>query len=673
MTRLVEHFNWRANSDMAGDVEVDVFQDEDDIAAFNWDLGVFWNVDLARAARDAKEQDVNSVDLLPQWMSALVQNQDKAVAESFVVDVINRIPRSEQRVVDHMEAMLSHVMRAVADVAKTPFMVYDAGSGTWRKEGEWLNERQIGTSVGSMIDRIVTSYTMAMARAVDMAYEMIDEVRPAPGPKPTGANAAQLMGAWQAATDARKHLTDKAKEAKEMVRQIQRGKNRAIKSSLQERLAVSQTYWNGPESLRWLVLQDGVLDLHDVYNNGRMDVLPFSPWHASTMSLNVTWADAEAIRGKTEWERGVEKLLPDADVRRYLQKRYGGALLGRPGTVDKSMVWQYGVGDTGKSTIQEAIAGARGVFDDYSYQADAEVLTQKGSDRGATDRFAAYVRGKRFAIISELDAGAQLNQGKFKQMTGGETVQGTAKYSNEVSYFFTATLFVSSNHVPNLPYGDTALAGRIHTVPFETQLVVRSKVSQEEWDATPPERRADPGWLSRLLSDKKERAGVLRWVLEGLVALGREGLGDLPEAMKVARKEFVDEGDPVARIVNSMLGKDDDSDYEQSVRILTDVEWGARKESDGIRDARMEELIKDRARALGYADDFGEVSKKQVMAAKKMIKELGGRRKKVYYETLPDGRKRTGQAFARCLEVEPTAQAGQPAGAAAAAFAGYRF
>lgn len=650
MTELIKHFNWRTDSDMLGDIEITAFQEEDDITAFSWDLGVFWNIDLAEASYDAKDRDVVSIDLLPDWMHDLVRN-DKD--ETFVTDVLNRIPRSEQRVIDHLEAMLSHVLRAVADVAKTPFRVYDSGSGTWRSEGEWMNERQIGTSVGSMIDRVVTNYTMAMSRGVDMAFEMIDEIAPDPGAKPSGANANQLIGQWLVATALRKKLVDKAKEAQDMVRQIQRGKNRAIKSGLQDRLAVQQTYWDGEDSLRWLVMKDGVIDIEDVVANQRVYLLPFSPWHASTMALDVAWTDTEKIKGKSAWELGIEKIVPDADVRLYLQKRYGAALLGRPGVAGKSMIWQYGIGDTGKSTLQEAIAGQRGVFAPYSYQADAEVLTQKGAERGATDRFTAYVRGKRYAIISELDAGSQLNQGKFKTMTGGETVSGTAKYSNEVTYFFTATLFVSSNHAPNLPYGDTALINRIHIVPFTNRLVVQSKVSKEEWESTPLEKRADESWLHKLLGDKRERAAILKWVLEGLMAFGQEGLGSLPEVMQEARKGFVDEGDPVARIVNSLLGKDDDSSVVRRLQILRDAEWEARglEERQGVTVARMDELIIERARELGIANEYGEVSKKQVAAAKKMLDELGARKKKVFYGRQPDGRTITGNAFSRTLEL----------------------
>lgn len=640
---------------MEGDVEVTIFQLEDDVTSFNWDLGVFWNHDLARAAKEAKDQDVVSVDLLPSWMESIIRDTDKDVAESFIVDVINRIPRSEQRVVDHMEAMLSHVLRAVVDVSKTPFMLYDATSGTWAKEGEWVNERQIGTSVGSMIDRIVTNYTMAMSRGVDVAFEMVDEVRPSPGPKPTGqAAAGGALVAWQAAADARKRLVDKVKEAQDMVRQIQRGKNRAIKASLQDRLAVKQTYWDGPDSMRWLVLRDGVLDLLDVKANGRMDLGSFSPWHLSTMALDVSWSDAVKVKASsTEWERGIEKIVPDKEVRDYLQKRYGAALLGKPGTVSKSMVWQYGVGDTGKSTLQEAIAGSNGVFAPYSYQADSEVLTQKGADRGATDRFIAYVRGKRFAIISEMDAGSQLNQGKFKAMTGGETVSGTAKYSNEVSYFFTPTLFVSSNHTPSLPYGDTALGHRIHPIPFMTKLVVRTKVSAEEWESTPLDRRADENWLHRVLASKREKAAILKWVLKGLVMFGDEGIGTLPQAIREEQSRFIDEGDPVARIVNSLLGKDDDSSHVQRLRIYTDGQWGSEgwPENIGIPVSRAEELIKERARDLGLTDDFGDISRKQLMAAKKMLDELGASKGKVFYGRHEDGRTITGQAFKRAREV----------------------
>lgn len=647
MTTAVEYFNWPIDSDMPDDVGLDAFQEEYDINEFSWDLAIWWNTELARVAYNSRASDVVAADLLSPLYLRGLRSTDSAEVDQFIKDCASRIPRSEKRVVDHLERVVGHVMRSVDDLSGKPFRLYDPLTGIWREEGEWINERQVGTSVGSVIDRIIGEFEAAMHRAVDAIYDFVDDAEPNPGPKPQAQN---LQAAWQARVDRRKRLLETVKDAHEMARSISRGKYRQIKSALQQRLAVKQTYWNGEKSTQWLVLKDGVLDLTDIETNKRASgVLAFSPYYASTMALDVAWADAEKIVGKSKWVAGVEKIVPDPEVREYLQKRYGAALLGRPGVAGKSMVWQYGVGDTGKSTLQEAIAGAKGVFAEYSYQADAEVLTSKGADRGATDRFIAYVRGKRYAIISELDSGAQLNQGKFKTMTGGETVSGTAKYSNEVTYFFTPTLFVSSNHAPNLPYGDTALIQRIHVVPFTSKLVVRSKVTKEEWEATPVDRRADENWLNDLLNSKEERAAILHWVIEGLIKFACDGrLSDLPKVMQDARKDFVSEGDPISEIVNSLLGTEPGWEDRKQLHIYTDQEWRIQewRENEGVPVSRVEELIEARAIEMGIVTGFDTLSRRQLNAAKQMLDEMGAARKTVMF---PTGK--SGKAFARMREV----------------------
>lgn len=653
----VKKFLWPPGSDREGDVDLYAHLDTYDINEINWDLGVWWNMHMAEASRRSWEDECHTIDYLPEAWQTHLRTLTADEIDLYLSDMSARIPKSEKFVVDYMEFVIGHLVRSVDDVAGKPFMLYDPQTGVWRREGQWVSTGKRGTSVSSKISDIIGQYAAALNRAVDSMEDLITEVVPPPvGARPQGGGAAQ----WDAQLARHKRMMETVKKSKQLVSNIMDGKYRTIESELRKRLAVSQTEWD--KDTKYLVLRDGVIDLEDVFRYKRCnDVMMFSPFHFSTMALDVAWTDARRNAGKSEWEKGVAKLVSDPELRTYLQKRYGAALLGKPGLAGKSLVWQYGVADTGKSTIQEAIAGAKGVFAPYAYQADSEVLTTKGADRGATDRFIAYVRGKRFAIISELDAGARLNQGKFKSMTGGETVQGTAKYSNEVTYFFTPTLFVSSNHPPSLDYGDTALNGRIHVVPFTNRLTVRSKVSQAEWDATPVDKRADEQWLDRLLDSPQERAGILHWVIDGLIMFGREGMGDLPQAMQAAGKEFIEEGDPVSKLVYSLLGRSDDNTRPQLVEIYRDREWEQNGwlERDGLPLAVLEELIVHRAKELGMANDFGDVPRKQVNAAKKMLHELGGAKKKVCIGVNDEGKSLTVYAYSRIRQVaypQPTGQ-----------------
>lgn len=321
------------------------------------------------------------------------------------------------------------------------------------------------------------------------------------------------------------------------------------------------------------------------------------------------------------------------------------------------MVWQYGPGDTAKSTLQECVAGAHGVFAPYAMTTSADSLTDRGTKSGAAERFKAYARGKRYVLMSELREGEMLDQAVVKSVTGGETVEGTAKFANAVSYFFTASVFMASNHPPTFPPGDTALAGRIHVVPFEHRLWVRSK-NPEEWERASPEHRADEDWAARILGSAQERRAIFAWVLAGLEAFGREGLGKLPQAMLEAREDFAADADPVGRLVRTLLGTEPGWEGPAWLKIYTDQEWegSGRYEGDGVAKARLEQLVNARARELGMVK-FGEdgLSPKWLKASMRMLHELGGRKKVAMVDRET---RRTGVVYSRLAEVGVISEVG---------------
>lgn len=622
-----ERFEWPIKTGLPGDVMLDALTGEPDITSLAWDVAVWWNVELAKASVATSAGPA---------VPAVFAYESSAVNADLVKELFARVPRTEKRAAEYLEAAMGHVVRSVEGIKDKPWTIYDPSRGLWIEQGSWFGGRE-GVTVNAVLDDALTGFEQALHRACDFMAQIVDYVYPEPADGDEHEDAKKAV---------RKASLARVNEAKRFARSLSRGKDRAIKAALRERLATAQTWWDSKSG--YLVTGDGVVDLEAVLRSGDVAASPFNPFIASTMALDAR-LDQAPPRGTSEWERGVAKVLPDEQVRTYLQKRFGLALLGRPSIAGKSLVWQWGPGDTGKSTLQEAIAGAKGVFAPYSAQTTSRIITKRGAEREASKLFIAMARGKRFAIISEITEGETLDQEAVKVLTGGDTVTGEAKFRNPVSYEFGATLFVATNHPPSLPPGDTALLGRLHVVPFEHRLWVRTK-NPTEWAAADEAHRADEDWKDKVLSSPSERAAILRWVLDGLALFGREGLGDLPQAMRESKASFTEDADPIYATTQALLGKDDDAGGGW-LRVLTDDEWlhDGLRDGDGVTVDRARQLATEWLRANGHTTGFGDVSPDHVKAVLSNIDSAGGRRKK---GRVP-GSTRTEWLFARLREVTP--------------------
>lgn len=614
-----EHFGWPCT--FGADIPFSTVRAEVDYRKMNFDQVVWFNTDFAEMARKYYLFTIGAgpeENIMTPGLALALSGIDKKM---WIARIMARPAWTEFRCADHLERALSRVLRYNSGIKS--FMLYDADRGVWVSEKETLAS---GMTIGSAIDSIINEFAMALSRAADLLVHISKGPYPEPGLKPQPSAGAASIAAWNQIDQERKDILKKIERVSKMARDIFQGKYQPIKALLRDRLSIDQTSWDS--NTQWLVLRDGAVNVEEIYDEAMVNLYPFSPEHMMTMSLEVGLADAQASGEEAEWDRGVAKVLPDPEVRKYLQKRFGGALLGKPGLGGKSMVWQFGTGDTAKSTLQECIAGSRGVFAPYSIVSSANALTKSGERTGAGERFKAYARGKRFAIMSELDDGEQLAQADMKVMTGGETVSGTAKFSNAVHYYFTATIFMASNHPPLFPPGDTAARSRIHVVPFTHKLYVRSK-DPIAWESAPESHRADEGWSDKVLSSSSERAAILRWVLDGLVLFGKEGIGELPTAMQDAAEEFAADADPASRLINSLLGKD--GEFDASIRIHTDNEWDryGYLERDGLSVRELETLLEIRASELKMVKIGEQLPRKWLNGAKSMLNDIGGKKKKV--------------------------------------------
>lgn len=224
------------------------------------------------------------------------------------------------------------------------------------------------------------------------------------------------------------------------------------------------------------------------------------------------------------WEAFLTRMLPDAEVRAFMQRWIGYCLTGR--TDEQSFVVNWGAsGDNGKSTFQNAVLGIVG---EYAIQAAPDLLLAKKHESHPTEQADLY--GRRLAICTEVEKGRAFAISTLKRLTGGDRLR--ARYMNRDFFEFDPThkLMVACNDKPRVRGADHATWRRIHLVPWTVKI--------------PPEEK-DPQLGPKLTL---ELPGILRWAVDGCLAWQHDGL-QVPAAVLAATRAYRDESDQLGRFL----------------------------------------------------------------------------------------------------------------------------
>src|SRR5690606_17314459 len=115
----------------------------------------------------------------------------------------------------------------------------------------------------------------------------------------------------------------------------------------------------------------------------------------------------------------------------------------------------YGEGANGKSTLLETV---QFILGDLAGTVRTEALMQDkfGGNSGHNDDI-ANLHGKRFVAASEGESGQRLSESKVKQWTGGDTISVSRKYGRTFLYEPIFTLFLATNHKPQISGTDEGI------------------------------------------------------------------------------------------------------------------------------------------------------------------------------------------------------------------------
>jgi len=212
--------------------------------------------------------------------------------------------------------------------------------------------------------------------------------------------------------------------------------------------------------------------------------------HLATLFMTrCAGADYEPDAQCPRWLEFLHRITDgDQELVGYLQRAVGYSLTGR--TDEQVLFLLHGSGANGKSTFLNVLLHTLGT---YAQQAAFDTFLARRGDGPRTDL--ARLAGARFVAANESGEGRRLDEGLVKQVTGGDRIVARRLYESEVEFTPHFSLWLASNHKPEIKGTDHAIWRRIHLVPFTVRI---------------PEDEQDPRLLDAL---KAESVGILRWAV----------------------------------------------------------------------------------------------------------------------------------------------------------------
>lgn len=262
-----------------------------------------------------------------------------------------------------------------------------------------------------------------------------------------------------------------------------------------------------------------------------LDTMQFRDGKPDDFITKQSCAEYDAKATCENWEKFLEQVQPDAEVRKWLQKFLGYAMSG----TGKEQIFAvfYGNGSNGKGVTINTL---KPVFGDYFKTAQFDTFVVKDKSQIRTD--IAVLNKSRIVIANEGADGAKLDEGIVKQMTGEDEITTRFLYGAEFSFKPSFINILVTNHKPVITGTDNGIWRRVVLVPWSV-LITKDKADKN---------------LSEKLA--KEQNGILNWLLKGYQLYKEEGL-TLPSILANANESYRKDSD----VLGAWL--EEDCDIEQ--------------------------------------------------------------------------------------------------------------
>lgn len=190
----------------------------------------------------------------------------------------------------------------------------------------------------------------------------------------------------------------------------------------------------------------------------------------------------------------IERIVPNDDMRAYLQRILGYCLTGS--TREQAFFIFYGGGQNGKSTLLNVV---RYIMGDCAMVTPVATFLAKreGSSGSEHSTDLARLPGARLVTAAEPPENAKLDEGRIKDVTGGETISARDLNKGIIEFKPIFKPIIATNPLPMIRGSDRGIWRRIRLFPFSVEI---------------PDAEKDPELEGKLIL---EAEGILQWMLTG--------------------------------------------------------------------------------------------------------------------------------------------------------------
>jgi putative DNA primase/helicase len=280
----------------------------------------------------------------------------------------------------------------------------------------------------------------------------------------------------------------------------------------------------------------------------------------------------DAAAKAPRWQQFLERVLPDIEVRIFVQTWFGYCLTGS--ISEQVMALFHGGGANGKSTLVTVMLAILG---DYGCVLPFGSLKYDDRKRGseATPDL-AKLPGKRFVSAAEPNPGTRLDESLIKTMTGGDRMTARQLNMPFIEFDPKFKLTLSFNPKPQIRGQDLGTWRRLLMTPFEVT------IPEEE-----REQDLDKWFIAN------ELAGIFNWMLDG-ARLWFDGGLQPPAAVRAATQEYRTEMDKLGAFVASELVAHVGGQVSAKAMYRTYVRWCKENAEDPVSQTMLGRMLGER-------------------------------------------------------------------------------
>lgn len=515
------------------------------------------------------ENDPYTSEILRRCVKALSKaaegTRNKALFDKAFCCGVNGVPHD--KAVDALSDEAVKIGLSVGEISRTTSRAWSEGRKKfdspdgYRKvldeRQEWMSKNKTNDSEGVNDVEIPSLEDSWSWSAPAMAERILDKhhIRYVPGKSNNGEwyVYSPKTGIWEKSTSVKEIVTQEmkvlsraldAKDAKQKARSVVTYRFISeITSSMKFMCNIDENKFDSNPYLR--CVENGVLDLR----TGQLS--PYNPDLLMSKRINVSYKPNTA--DNSPLLRQVLSAMPE-DAIDWAQVMFGQAMFGLQ-PASSVVTFMHGSGSNGKSTIINLLKKTMGTY-------SSELSKSAFNFRSTDSKYALYqMRGVSQTILEEMPKGVNLDIDTLKEIAGTETIVARGVCKDFISFDNMLSVFVSTNHLPNMQAHDYGSRRRLAVLPFPYRFVSAEKHKQ---DPRPNDRMAYGSLTQEATSNTPLLEAFLAWRVQGAVRwwkAGGQGRYQLeanqPKSVSRATSQWIDSTNPVQQFFNDCLVKEE--------------------------------------------------------------------------------------------------------------------